>query len=118
MGLQSGSIAQRVNDFNHADSLRVTQGFLVESYFVARYIHFGCRTHKGYMMLSMECVPGGSVPSVRRLRVWGCKAYVLVPARLAQRLGGHSLDWIFCILSVTPRIRLVGLSICQSKKRR
>jgi hypothetical protein len=36
------------------------------------------RTHRGWMS-PMECVPGGKVPNLSRLRVWGCKAYVLTP---------------------------------------
>ena len=36
------------------------------------------RTYKGWMS-PQECVPGGSVPNLSRLRQWGCKAYVLKP---------------------------------------
>jgi hypothetical protein len=36
------------------------------------------RTCKGWMS-PMECVPGGKVPDLSRLKVWGCKAYVLIP---------------------------------------
>ena len=36
------------------------------------------RTCKGWMS-PMECVPGGKVPNLSRLRRWGCKAYVLRP---------------------------------------
>ena len=36
------------------------------------------RTYRGWMS-PMECVPGGKVPNLSRLRRWGCKAYVLQP---------------------------------------
>jgi hypothetical protein len=64
------------------------KGFWWKAYVAARYIllRLPTRTHKGYMS-PMECVPGGSVPSLRRLRVWGCKAYVLVPASSRRK------DW-------------------------
>ena len=36
------------------------------------------RTCKGWIS-PMECVPGGRIPNLSRLRRWGCKAYVLIP---------------------------------------
>jgi hypothetical protein len=91
----------------------------VEGLAATRYIllRLPTRTHKGYMS-PMECVPGGSVPSLRRLRVWGCKAYMswFLQVRGAKIVGRTKLG--LDILSVTPRIKLVGLSIYQIKKRR
>ena len=36
------------------------------------------RTHQGWMSPT-ECVPGGKVPNLSGLRVWGCRCYVLIP---------------------------------------
>ena len=63
------------------------KGFLWNAYVAARLLRLLTRTHKGYMLF-MECVPGDFVSSyLRRLRVWGCKAYVLVPASSRRK------DW-------------------------
>ena len=45
------------------------------------------RTCRGRMS-SAECVPGGLIPMLLRLRRWGCKAYVLVP-KADRRKGGE-----------------------------
>jgi hypothetical protein len=54
--------------------------FWFDAYLAACYItlRLPTRTYKDWMF-SNECCPGGSVPSLGRLRVWGCKAYVLTP---------------------------------------
>jgi hypothetical protein len=52
--------------------------FWWDAYMTAVYItiRLPTRTHKGWMT-PFECVPGGSVPSLGRFRVWGSKAYLL-----------------------------------------
>jgi len=64
------------------------KGFWWKAYVAARYVllRLPTRTYKGYMT-PLECVPGGSVPSLKRLRVWGCKAYMLVPGNSRRK------DW-------------------------
>jgi hypothetical protein len=54
--------------------------FWFDAYLAACHvtIRLPTRTYRGWMS-PHECVPGGSVPSLGRLRVWGCKAYVLTP---------------------------------------
>jgi hypothetical protein len=59
------------------------------------------RTCRGWMS-PMECVPGGKIPDLSFLRVWGCKCYVLVPKADRRKdwedkskvgyLMGYSLD--------------------------
>jgi hypothetical protein len=44
------------------------------------------KTYKGWMS-AFECVPGGEIPDLRFLRIWGCKAYVLTPK------GDRRKDW-------------------------
>jgi hypothetical protein len=76
------------NDFNYTDSLRITQRFLVESLCRSSFTSFADSYAQRLYILFMECVPGYFVSSyLRRLRVWGCKAYVLVPASSRRK------DW-------------------------
>jgi hypothetical protein len=53
---------------------------LPKDYFAACYrtLWLPTRNYKGWIS-PYECCPGGSVPSLGRLRVWGYKAYVLTP---------------------------------------
>ena len=58
----------------------LSKHFWFDAYLAACHItlRLPTRTYKGWMS-PFECCPGGSVPSLGRLRVWGCKAYVLTP---------------------------------------
>ncbi len=60
----------------------LSKDFSWKAYVAARFV-----LHSFSYMLFMECVPGGSVSSLWRLGVWGCKAYVLVPASSRRK------DW-------------------------
>jgi hypothetical protein len=52
----------------------------IKAYQAARYVlrRLPINTAQGYMT-PMEADPGGQVPTLEYLRVWGCKAYVLKP---------------------------------------
>jgi hypothetical protein len=52
--------------------------FWFDAYLAAVHItlRLPTRTYRGWMS-PHECCPGGTVPSLGRLRVWGCKANVL-----------------------------------------
>jgi hypothetical protein len=54
------------------------------------------RTCKGWMS-PMECVPGGSIPDLSRLRVWGCKCYVLI-AKADRRKDWEDKSMIGCLI--------------------
>lgn len=50
------------------------------------------RTYRGWMS-PMECVPGGKVPNLARLRRWGCKCYVLKP-KADRRKDWEDKAWV------------------------
>ncbi len=55
--------------------------FWFKAYKAACYItrRLPTKTAFGWMSSPHEAVPGGTVPDLSRLRIWGCKAYVKLP---------------------------------------